>query len=125
MTRDKPVERSNLFHMRPYELLFIVRPELEPESVTELTEQLKNLVTEAGGEVQRVGQLADDNSGRLVERSDGEWTKRKFAYPVQKKTEGYYVLMHMQASPELLPLLERNLQLNESVMRHIIVRLEE
>ncbi len=119
------MERSNLFHMRPYELLLIVKPELEPESVTELTERIKSLVAEAGGEVQKVGQLADDNSGRLVERSDGEWTKRKFAYPVQKKTEGYYVLMHMETSPELLPVLERNLRLNEAVMRHLIVRLDE
>lgn len=110
--------------MREYELTLIVHPNAEPESVTSIAETLKGIITEAGGEVHRVGQLAD-GSGKIVERPKGDWQKRKLAYPVQKQMEGYYLFLQARIDPQVLPALERNLKLNESVMRHLMVRLDE
>lgn len=110
--------------MREYELTVIVHPDATPESVGSIAESLTEIVAEAGGEVQRVGQLAD-GSGKIVERPEGEWGKRKLAYPVKKETEGYYIILQAQMTPDVLPALERNLRLNESVIRHLVIRLSE
>lgn len=110
--------------MQEYELTLIVHPDAQPEPVTEIAETLTDLITEAGGEVHRVGQLADD-SGNIVERPDGDWQKRKLAYPIQKEAEGYYLTVQAHMNSDVLPALERNLKLNESVMRHLLVRLND
>jgi small subunit ribosomal protein S6 len=109
--------------MREYELALIVHPSTEPESVTSVVETVTSIITEASGEVHRVGQLAD-GSGKIVERPEGDWQKRKLAYPIQKQLEGYYLIFHAELPPEILPALERNLKLNESVIRHLFVRLD-
>lgn len=110
--------------MRHYELALIVHPDAEPESVTAIAETLTGIITEAGGEVTRIGQLAD-GSGKIVERPEGDWQKRKLAYPIQKQLEGYYLILQAELDPQILPTLERNLKLNEFVIRHLFVRLEQ
>ncbi len=110
--------------MRDYELTLIIHPDTEPESVTEIAETLKGIITEAGGEIHRIGQLAN-GSGKIVERPEGNWQKRKLAYPIQKVLEGYYLILQTRMPPDILPTLEKNLRLNESIMRHLVVRMEE
>lgn len=110
--------------MRDYELTVIVHPDATPESVDSIAESLTEIVTEAGGEVQQVGQLAG-GSGKIVERPEGDWDKRQLAYPVKKETEGYYIILQAQMTSDVLPALERNLRLNESVIRHLVIRLSE
>ncbi|MFQ5341671.1 MAG: 30S ribosomal protein S6 [Anaerolineae bacterium] len=109
--------------MREYELALIVHPRAEPELVTSIAETVTGIITEAGGEVHRVGQLAD-GSGNIVERPEGDWRKSKLAYPIQKQLEGYYLFFQTAVNPDILPTLERNLRLNESVIRHLFVRLD-
>lgn len=109
--------------MRAYELALIVHPNAEPELVTSLAETLTAMISDAGGEIQRIGQLAD-GSGKIVERPEGNWQKRKLAYPIQKQIEGYYLIVQATMNPEGLPALERSLRLNESVIRHLFVRLD-
>ncbi|MFQ5854419.1 MAG: 30S ribosomal protein S6 [Anaerolineae bacterium] len=109
--------------MREYELALIVHPDAEPEEVMSIAETLTGIITGAGGKVHRVGQLAD-GSGKIVERPEGDWQKSKLAYPIQKQTEGYYLILLSQMDRNLSPALERHLKLNESVMRYLLVRLD-
>lgn len=109
--------------MREYELALIVHPKAEPELVTSIAETVTGIITGAGGTVHRVGQLAD-RTGRIVERPEGNWQKRKLAYPIQKQLEGYYLFFQTEVNPDILPTLERSLKLNESVIRHLFVRLD-
>ena len=54
-----------------------------------------------------------------------EWGKRRLAYPINFKNEGYYVLMQFSAKPEFPRELERNFQINENIMRYLVTRIEE
>jgi len=90
--------------MRAYELIFVIHPDLDESAVKELVERVKNWITEAGGQVSKV-----DN-----------WGKRKLAYPLRKQAEGQYILMKTQMAPSFCPQLERNLRLQESVMRFLL-----
>ncbi len=53
------------------------------------------------------------------------WGMRKLAYPIQKMTEGYYVVMHFTAKPELPKELDRRLRISDDFMRQIIINLDE
>ena len=64
-------------------------------------------------------------NGGEVEKVDETWGKRRLAYAIDYKTEGWYVLVTMKAPAELPRELERNLQINENVLRYLVVKLEE
>jgi len=95
--------------MRNYELTFIVHPELEKGGVTAAIERVKQLIVEGGGQVNKVD----------------PWGKRRLAYPIRKQREGYYVVMQVQLPPEAVSELERRLELDEEVLRYLVVRTEE
>jgi len=109
---------------REYELVLLVHPDVEPQGVTDIVNSVVNLITEAGGQVYRIGELAN-GSGQIVERPNGDWQKRKLAYPVRKVLEGYYLVVQAQIGKETLAPLERSLKLNENVMRYLLVRTDE
>lgn len=90
-------------------MTFIIHPEVEDEGITGVTEKVSQFITEDGGQVTSV-----DHLGR-----------RRLAYPIQKQTEGYYVLMQVQLDPQSIGELERNLKLTEEVIRHLLVRVED
>ena len=94
--------------MTNYELMFIIDPTLEDEKKEATVETVKGII-EADGTVGEV---------------DG-WGLRKLAYPIQKKNEGYYVVVTFQASPELPKELDRRLRISEVVMRHLIINKDE
>ena len=94
--------------MNKYELMFIVDPSLEDAKKEAFIETVKGIVA-AEGEVSDVD----------------VWGLRKLAYPIQKKTEGYYVVMHFTAQPTLPKELDRRLRIADDCMRHIIVNLDE
>ena len=96
-------------NMNQYEVMYVIDPALEDSARTELINRFSDLVKKNGGEVDRVD----------------EWGKRRLAYAIQYKTEGYYVLMYIKAPAELPRELERNLRINESVIRYLTVKLEE
>jgi small subunit ribosomal protein S6 len=108
--------------MRLYELTLVVQPSLEPEALTALVEQLGSVVSGAGGQVVEVGQLTD-GTGQLS--NTDTWRRRRLAYPIGKTREGYYPVFRIQAPAQAMDELERQLKLNENVLRHLVVRTDE
>ena len=94
--------------MNKYEVMYVIDPTLEDSARVELINRFSNLVKENGGEVERVD----------------EWGKRRLAYAIQYKTEGYYVLMYIAAPSALPKELERNFQINDKVLRSLVIRYE-
>jgi len=95
--------------MRIYEELFIVRPDATDEEIDPLIEQLTTLIASQGGN---------------VDKSD-KWGVRKLAYRVDKRTEGYYVLLQFTAKPETVRELERRLRVADLVLKFLTVRIDE
>ena len=95
--------------MRDYELTYIIDPALEEEQVTALIERFSTLVTSRGGEI----------------ASTDRWEKRKLAYDINGKREGFYVVVAFKATPEIRSELDRQLRITEGVIRHLIVRPDE
>jgi len=95
--------------MRQYELAFIISPDLEDEGIKATVEGVQQLIANQGGQVNDVN----------------AWGRRRLAYPIRKKREGYYVVMQLQLPPEAVKEVERNLKLNESILRHLIIRTDE
>ena len=94
--------------MTNYEVMFIIDPALEEEARTQVVDAVKGVIA-AEGEVGNVD----------------EWGMRKLAYPIQKKSEGYYVVIEFQAQPTLPKELDRRLRISDYVIRHIIVNKDE
>ena len=97
--------------MNRYELTYIIDAALEETARKELIEKISNLIVANGGEVEKV--------------DEAFWGKRRLAYAIDYKTEGWYVLVTMKAPAELPRELERNLQIYENVLRYLVVKLEE
>ncbi|MBQ4074957.1 MAG: 30S ribosomal protein S6 [Clostridia bacterium] len=95
--------------MNKYEVVYIIDPAVEEEARKALIAKYNELITGNGGTVDKVE----------------EWGKRRLAYAIDYKTEGYYVLVNFQAESELPKELERNLQISESVIRYQVIRIEE
>lgn len=91
--------------MTNYELMFIINPTLEEDKKNAVVEKVQEVITGANGEVSKVD----------------VWGMRKLAYPIEKKEEGYYVVLEFQASPELPKELNRRLRISDDVMRHQII----
>lgn len=94
--------------MNKYESLYVITPELEDADFQAVIEKFAGIVTANKGEVEKIDQ----------------WGKRRLAYEIDYKTEGYYVLMLFQAPGELPAELERNFKNDERIMRFVVVRRE-
>lgn len=92
--------------MNSYELLYIVKADMEDEARTALISRFSDLIVADGGEI--------------VETD--EWGKRKFAYPINYINEGYYVLVNFKAQPSLIAELERNFRITEDTIRFMFVK---
>lgn len=89
-----------------YELTLVVHPEEEGSGLEELLGRVKQLVADSGGQVESVN----------------AWGRRRLAYPVKKCTEGHYVVMKLEQTPQGLGELERNLKLEERLLRYLVMR---
>ena len=96
--------------MNRYEMIYIIDTGLEDSARKELIEKVSALIVNNGGEIEKV---------------DETWGKRRLAYAIDYKTEGWYVLVTFKAPVELPRELERNLQINENVLRYLVVKLVE
>lgn len=96
--------------MNRYELIYIIDTALEEDARKEQIEKFSALIAREGGEVEKV---------------DETWGKRRLAYPINDKLEGYYVQVLFKAPPELPREIERNMRINENVMRSLVVRIDE
>lgn len=94
--------------MNNYELMFIIDPILEDDKKEATIETVKEIIG-AAGEVGKVD----------------VWGMRKLAYPIQKKNEGYYVVVEFTAQTDLPKELDRRLRISDNVMRHIIINKDE
>lgn len=91
-----------------YELLYIIDVSLEEEARKDLITRYNTLIEQNGGSVSKVE----------------EWGKRRLAYLVDDKPEGYYVLVNFSA-PTVFPReMERNLEIDDKVMRYLITKIE-
>jgi small subunit ribosomal protein S6 len=96
--------------VRKYETVFILHPTLDEEAVNANVEKFKGVI---------------ENGGGVIENVD-VWGKRKLAYEIKKVNEGIYVLFNFSAEPDELPKeLDRNFRISDSVIRYMIINLEE
>ena len=96
--------------MNRYEMIYIIDAGLEETARKELIEKVSTLIANNGGEIEKV---------------DETWGKRRLAYAINYKTEGWYVLVTFKAPVELPRELERNLEIYDSVIRYLVVKLVE
>ena len=94
---------------RLYEVMFIVRPDVEDEEIEKLIESLTNTVNNGGGAVKSVDKLG----------------RRKLAYQVRKFNDGNYILFTIEATGPVVQELERRLRVTEQVIKFISVRIDE
>ncbi|HIJ64909.1 MAG TPA: 30S ribosomal protein S6 [Candidatus Hydrogenedentes bacterium] len=94
--------------MRTYEALYIVRPDLDDETIQTVAKEVESLVT--------------DNGGAIV-RSE-IWGKRRLAYVVEKFNEGCYVLLRFNSEPVFIARLESHFRLKESIIRFLVVHFD-
>jgi small subunit ribosomal protein S6 len=92
--------------MRHYELMVILDPDTEERSVSPLIEGFLSVVREADGKVEKID----------------TWGRRRLSYEIKKKPEGIYSVIDLQATPEAVKELDRQMNLNESVLRTKVLR---
>ncbi len=90
--------------MRNYELAYIADPELDDEALTALEERVKSLV--------------EDASGKTIDVE--RWGKRKLAYPIQHRKEGFYFVLKTQMPSTAGREIERDLKIEQQVLRYLI-----
>ncbi|MDX6286174.1 MAG: small subunit ribosomal protein [Frankiales bacterium] len=92
--------------MRRYELMVILDPDLEERTVQPSLDQLLGVVRQGGGSVEKID----------------VWGRRRLSYEINKKTEGIYAVVDVTAEPDDVAELDRQLRLNEAVLRTKVVR---
>ncbi len=92
-----------------YETVFIITPVLSDPQMKETVQKFKNLIF--------------DNQGEIVHEE--EWGLKKLAYPIQKKTTGFYALIEYKAKPEFIAKLETEFRRDERIIRFLTVKLNK
>ncbi|HEX2945679.1 MAG TPA: 30S ribosomal protein S6 [Clostridia bacterium] len=94
--------------MNKYESIFIINPDLGEENTAALVEKFKSLL---------------ESSAQL--ESIDEWGKRKLAYEIADKSEGYYVLVNFSAVPEFPHELERIYKITDGIIKYMVIKKED
>lgn len=94
--------------MRPYELMLILDPEVDERTVAPSLDKFLSVITTGGGSIDSID----------------IWGKRRLAYEINKRSEGIYAVVTMSATPELAQELDRQLGLNEAIMRTKLLRVD-
>ena len=94
---------------RKYELVYIASPDATEEQVTELHTQIEGIVQRIGGQIEKTE----------------NWGRRKLAYEIGRHKEGTYVLETITGSGELMKEIDRRLKVFDTVIRHLVVRVDE
>jgi small subunit ribosomal protein S6 len=92
--------------MRKYEVMVILDSELEEKTIAPSLDTFLNVIKADGGTVDKVD----------------FWGKRRFSYEINHKTEGYYAVIELISTPEAVAELDRQLSLNEAVVRTKVIR---
>ncbi len=91
-----------------YEVLYIIFPELEA-TLSKITVDVKEIIEKSGGEIVK----------------EEIWGQRRLAYPIQKKENGIYILLYFKINPTGVSKIESFFRLNNEVMRHMILAVDE
>ena len=97
---------------RPYELMVLFGPQLADDALTAAVDAVTQAVTDAGGQV-------------TFTKRDTPWGRRRLAYPIQRFREAFYVLYRFTSPPSQIDEIERDLKLDERIIRYLVVRQEE
>lgn len=95
--------------MKKYEVMFIVKSANESNEIKAAAEAMKQIIT--------------DNKGKVVEFN--ELGEKKLAYAIKKEISGYYYVMIIEANNEAINELDRKAFINENILRHLIIKLDE
>ena len=94
--------------MKPYELLLIITPDHDENEADALTNQVKGII---------------ENGGTLLKLDP--WGKKRLAYPIRKRSEGYYVLYVFESAPSFVAELNQALHVIEAILRYMVVQYED
>lgn len=95
--------------MRKYEIMYIIRPNMDDEARQALVERFNNVLKENGAEITNVT----------------DWGKRRLAYEIEKYRDGYYMIVNVTAEPQAVQEFDRLARISEDIIRHIVVKEEE
>ena len=94
--------------MTKYEIMFIVKSTLEESKLNTITKEIQKLIT--------------DNKSNVIEFKD--MGRKRLAYPINKEVSGFYYLMNVEATTEVIQEFDRKLRINENILRHLILKKE-
>lgn len=92
--------------MNKYELLYIIDNDVEDNEKSALVDRFSELITSLGGTIDAID----------------KWGTRKYAYPINDKNEGYYVLVNFTAEPTVPQEIDRQMKITDDIVRQMIVR---
>ena len=95
--------------MNKYEIMFIVKATMEEAQVKEVANNMKKII--------------EDLKGKVV--SFKEMGERKLAYAIKKEISGYYFVMTIEATQEVVKEFDRKALIDESILRHLVIKLDE
>jgi len=99
--------KERLKNLKPYELLLIITPDHDENEAEALTDQVKGII---------------ESDGTLLKIDP--WGKKRLAYPIKKRSEGYYVLYIFESAPGFVASLNQSLRVIETILRYMIVEYE-
>jgi len=95
--------------MRKYELMYIIRPDLEEKDIKDTTTLIEKVFK--------------DQKAKVINKE--EIGQKELAYPILKHTKGYYNLYQLEASVEAIGEIDRLIRLNENIIRYLIINIED
>ena len=95
--------------MKRYETIYIVNPNLDTDSLSEVVNKFSGLIKKLKGSLFKIQ----------------EWGKRKLAYEVKKFDKGYYIMLDFCGLPDMVKELERNLKLDDRILKYMTVKIDE
>ncbi|MDQ0163714.1 30S ribosomal protein S6 [Bacillus alveayuensis] len=95
--------------MRKYEIMYIIRPNIEEDAKKALVERFNSILTDNGAEIAEVK----------------EWGKRRLAYEIKDFREGIYMIVNVASNPEAIEEFSRLARISEDILRHIVVKEDE
>lgn len=95
--------------MNKYEIVFIVKADLEEKVIKDLSKSYEKLLTDLKSKITNSKDLG----------------QKKLAYPIEKNVRGYYFLLNVEAKPEAIKEFDRNARIDENIIRHLIINEEE
>ena len=95
--------------MRKYEIMYIIRPDMEEEERNGLIERFNKILTDNGAEITKVDEMG----------------KRRLAYEIEDYRDGYYVVLYLEANHEAVDEFDRQARFSEDIIRHMAIRDEK